>query len=410
METINFTKAQIERCQPRAKRYLVHDEKTPGLVLVVHPSGTKAFQVYRKLHGRPRRVTLGRWPSMTPEQARRQAAKVIAQLVEGIDPNEQKRRDRAQRLTLGEAFCEYIASVSLSPNSVKAYTLSVDRDLKDWKDRALASITGQMVVARHRKLSTRSPTTANRAMRVLRAVWNHARGMSEDEDGNPLLPEPPTRKLQRSWNRETRRDGHILPSQIKPWFRAVNRLPETLQRGDGLLARDYLTFVLLTGLRRREASSLPWSDVDLQNRTIQIRHTKNHTPFTLPMSDYLTAILSSRKDNYGGNDRVFPIEEPRRFVQRVREDSGVGFTIHDLRRTFITIAESMDISLFAIKALVNHRSNTGTDVTAGYVQFTTERLRKPMQQINDYILSHAGLLDGANIVDMDTHSRLDPSI
>jgi hypothetical protein len=123
-------------------------------------------------------------------------------------------------------------------------------------------------------------------------------------------------------------------------------------------------------------SSLPWSDVDLQNRTIQIRHTKNHTPFTLPISDYLTEILSSRKDDFGGNDRVFPIEEPRRFVQRVREDSGVGFTIHDLRRTFITIAESMDISLFAIKALVNHRSNTGTDVTAGYVQFTTERLRK----------------------------------
>ena len=175
-----------------------------------------------------------------------------------------------------------------------------------------------------------------------------------------LLPEPPTRKLQRSWNRETRRDGHILPNQLKPWFMVVNRLPETLQRGDGLLARDYLTFVLLTGLRRREASSLPWSDVDLQNRTIQIRHTKNHTPFTLPISDYLTEILSSRKDNYGGNDR--------------------------------------------------HRSNTGTDVTAGYVQFTTERLRRPMQQINDYILSHAGLLDGADIVDMDIHSRLDPSI
>lgn len=409
MGTINFTKAQIERCQPREKRYLIHDEKTPGLVLVVHPSGTKAYQVYRKLHGRPRRITLGRWPGMTPEQARRQAAKVIAQLVEGIDPNKQKRQDRAQRLTLGEAFRDYIASVSLSPNSVKAYSLAVERDLKDWQDRAMASITGQMVVARHRKLSTKSPTTANRAMRVLRAVWNHARSMSEDEDGNPLLPEPPTRKLQRSWNRETRRDGHILPDQLKPWFGAVNRLPESLQRGNGLLARDYLTFVLLTGLRRREASSLLWDDVDLQNRTIRIRHTKNHVPFTLPISDHLTEILLNRKDSFGGDDRVFPIEEPRRFVQRVREDSGVGFTIHDLRRTFITIAESMDISLFAIKALVNHRSNTGNDVTAGYVQFTTERLRKPMQQINDYILAHAGLLEGVGDANMNMHAISDSS-
>ena len=45
--------------------------------------------------------------------------------------------------------------------------------------------------------------------------------------------------------------------------------------------------------------------------------------------------------------------------------SGVPFTLHDLRRTFITIAESLELSQYAIKHLVNHK--TPNDVTAGYI-------------------------------------------
>jgi integrase len=72
--------------------------------------------------------------------------------------------------------------------------------------------------------------------------------------------------------------------------------------------------------------------------------------------------------------------EPRRQVQKVIQLSAVPFTLHDLRRTFITIAESIDISAYALKRLVNHKM-TNDDVTAGYIISDGERLRKPMQQI-----------------------------
>jgi len=65
--------------------------------------------------------------------------------------------------------------------------------------------------------------------------------------------------------------------------------------------------------------------------------------------------------------------------------SGMTFTFHDLRRTFITIAESLDISMYSIKRLVNHKM--GHDVTAGYIIPDAERLRAPMQKITDF-LSH----------------------
>jgi hypothetical protein len=54
-----------------------------------------------------------------------------------------------------------------------------------------------------------------------------------------------------------------------------------------------------------------------------------------------------------------------------------------LRRTFLTIAESLEIPYYALKALVNHSS--AGDVTARYIQVSPERLRGPMQKITDFI-------------------------
>jgi len=60
--------------------------------------------------------------------------------------------------------------------------------------------------------------------------------------------------------------------------------------------------------------------------------------------------------------------------------------LHDLRRTFASIADSLDISAYVLKRLLKHKIS-GSDVTASYIINDVERLRKPMQQITDYILS-----------------------
>lgn len=105
-------------------------------------------------------------------------------------------------------------------------------------------------------------------------------------------------------------------------------------------------------------------------------------------------LLLNRKQNVS-NGYVFPgsgkggyIIEPRKQVAHIIKSSGITFTIHDLRRTFITIAERLDISVYAVKRLVNHKMNG--DVTAGYIVMDVERLRKPMQQITDHIWQSIG--------------------
>ena len=47
----------------------------------------------------------------------------------------------------------------------------------------------------------------------------------------------------------------------------------------------------------------------------------------------------------------------------------------------VSVAESTEMSVYALKALVNH--SLGGDVTAGYVQHSVERLRVPAQRVAD---------------------------
>jgi integrase len=360
--------------------------------------------VFKRLNGKPKRITLGRSPELTVEKARNKAKKIIGEMVySGTDHNAEKKQERAKSVTLAQVFEDYQTASKLRPNTLSGYKLAIDRDFEDWKDKALDEITSLMVQQRHKKLGKTSETSANKAMRTLRALYNFARDQYEDNEGHSLFPDNPTRKLKRQWNRESRRKGHIAKSQLKDWFEAVQKLPETNKRGHGACARDYLIFILLTGLRRREATSLIWKDIDLKARRFIVRDSQNHDDLWMPVSGYLLDTLKELRKTSKG-DHPFPIEEPRKFIQKVRDDSEVYFTIHDLRRTFITIAESLDIGAYTIKALVNHRTGQN-DVTEGYIQINTERLREPMERITNFILTAGGVREGANIVDLNKREK-----
>lgn len=95
-------------------------------------------------------------------------------------------------------------------------------------------------------------------------------------------------------------------------------------------------------------------------------------------------------------------------MANVTKLSGIHFTVHDLRRTFITIAEGLDVSAYALKRLMNHKMNG--DITAGYIVTDVERLRKPMQQITDYFLKCMGVQPSATILAIQPAQESDMKI
>jgi hypothetical protein len=84
-------------------------------------------------------------------------------------------------------------------------------------------------------------------------------------------------------------------------------------------------------------------------------------------------------------------------LRTVAKACGVTVAAHDLRRTFVTVAESVDISPMALRALVNH--GLGSATHEGYVIMNPERLREPTQRIADRLKTLCNIMPpaGANV-------------
>jgi len=400
-KSVNFTKKILDdfQCPSGSVEAYLIDTGQPGLHFRVRASGHRTFEVRRKLHGRAKRTKIGNYPGTAIEEARKKARDALTLYDRGVDPNVAKRAERVATVTLGDCLQDYLKSHSALRKSTRsAYEATINQYLSDWLNRPLKDITRDVVESRHRRIGKTSQTRANTTLRILRAVFNYAMAKYENELGEPVFVHNPVARLShvKAWYPETRRKTYLNKQQIPIWFEAVESLPNWLldPRTDPKTMRDYLKFVLLTGLRRREASSLLWENVDLENGSITILEdvAKNKHEHVLPLPDYLQSLLAvrDRKQNpfvFSGHKADRPIAEPKRVIEAIRERCGLHFTIHDLRRTFSTVAEEAGVRDYTLKRLLNHKG--GRDVTAGYYVPDIDALRDPMNRICERILHFA---------------------
>ena len=394
MPKLKLTKTTIERLVlPPDGQVLYLDTALPGFGVRL-TRGARSYFVEKRIAGKTVRLTLGRHRQIGCEAARKLALAELGRMTSGVHPQDQRKAARARSVTLTEAFGDFLeARKTLKPTTLRTYTQVMRLCFADWNGRPIAEITKDMVASRHAKIGVEHGRPyANLAMRVLRSVLNFASNQYEDSKGLPILPDNPVQRLSRTkaWFKVPRRQTIIPVSRLAAWFQAVDALGAEPEAGKASTVRDYLLLILFTGLRREEAARLRWQDVDLKARTLTVPDTKNGEPLTLPLSTFLVDLLEHRR-RYGVIGYVFPgdgeaghLVEPKREIDRVRVACGFHFTVHDLRRTFITIAESLDISAYALKRLVNHKM--GNDVTAGYIVYSVERLRRPMEEISAFMV------------------------
>lgn len=378
-------KSEIDKLPiPQGKKRVEYlDTKLPGFGLRV-TRNCKSFFVLGRVKGTLVRYTIGKYGAKTPDGARERAREVLVDMNKGINPNIQKAQENARGTTLEKALEEYFESKpKLRMGTKKTYECLLNEWLSDWMKKPLKMIDKKDIAKRHLMIADkRSATTANGVMRTFRAIYNHAQAISEGG-----LPENPTKILSQSrqWFHVGRRQTAIKEHQLKPWHSAVIGYSNPI-------AGDALLFLLFTGCREQEALTLRWADVDMKAKTFTIRATiaKNHQEHTIPMSNAIFDILKRRETNKE-NEYVFPghgekghVVELKRAVAAVEKKSEVDFCLHDLRRTFASIAEQ-EVSYAVLKRLLNHY--TGNDVTAGYLVIPMEHLREPMQKIANRIMA-----------------------
>ena len=310
-------------------------------------------------------------------------------LKEKRDTEEAKKKaDKSKAVTLEQAFESFLSIRELKPRTQKDYQKFMSSVFSDWGKRRITDINSDMVSDRHKNLVKEiGKAQANQAFRFMRSLLNYCIAKYRDSDSSPLIKYNPVKILTetRQWAKVNRRQTIIKNKDLPKWFKAVTELESSV-------VKDYLLTILLSGLRRNEALSLEKSMIDLEERTISLVDTKNNKPFLIPIPAYLFKVLKTRVNSNPDSKYVFPsrvkgqyMAQPQSGMNKIKKATEVDFCSHDMRRLFITQAEALDLSPFVIKRLVNHSAGSG-DVTGGYIVSDLERLRKPIQQIEDKIL------------------------
>lgn len=379
MERIPLTKAGVLDMPFAPRTTIVGDAECGHLYLRIGKT-RKTYFVQRKTRAGLIKRTIGDATRIVPAAARKRADEIVYELSRAP----RIASVRSERITLEAAWQDYRKYKKLRPSSLKSYENAMSY-LAEFKPRALASITKAEIKALHQKMGDDGhQALANLVMRVFRAVYNYTRATEEDTN----LPPCPVEALTKGklMYRIKRRRGLLTSDQIPPFLQALE------QYEDRMLA-DYFLLLLMTGLRRDEGKTLRWEDVDMKAGLFSVRdgQEKNHEPHTLPMTPTLRGIFE-RREAARVNEWVFPGRYGKGHIvlissarDELEKASGVTFAPHDLRRTFTTVAESLDISGYTLKRLLNHKMSE-SDVTGGYIIWNPERLREPMLRIEAALL------------------------
>ena len=407
MSSFNFTIKQLDMLpSPEKGRKLYQDTEVKGLYIRVTTTGTKSFVSYKWLNRKKVWTTHGQYPSMTIKQARTSARTSLNVISEGINPNKLKSGSLAKHhITLQKVFTDYcISKHNVKSSTMKNYTSIFNTYLGDWKKKPLGEISRDMVEKRHRDIGQgnsrfyiASTSRANTTMRLVRALFNYAMGQYEDSKGEPLFLHNPVNRItsQKLWFKEKIRQDTVMKYDLKKWYEGVMKLP--LQKDNVYIdtsaevVRDFLIFAMFSGLRRNEVLEMKWSDIDFRNHSFTLEDTKNNESHSLPLNFKLDEVLERRK-NDSDNPYIFQglkpngyLHPPKRQLARARELVGFHFTNHDLRRTFETMANRLNLSNYTLDKLINHK--TSKTITGRYIVLEIDDLREPMDKIAELLWS-----------------------
>mgnify|MGYP001113617781 CR=1 FL=1 len=220
--------------------------------------------------------------------------------------------------------------------------------------------------------------------RTARAVISGAMGRAVREGA---IRSNPTREVRRLSAAPRRRPRALTEQERAAWFLSVTRDPRAVSRD----LPDLCAFMLATGLRLGEVVAVLWSEIDLEEGTVEVTSTlirvtgqgliRKATKSAsgqrrLPLPQWCVAMLRRRADvGVGLDEPVFGtidggFREPRtvsRWLYEVRADSDLEWvTSHVWRKTTASILDGSGVTARIIADQLGHsRVSMTQDVYLG---------------------------------------------
>lgn len=136
---------------------------------------------------------------------------------------------------------------------------------------------------------------------------------------------------------------------------------EALLRECASHIRPIVITALNTGMRKSEILGLKWSDVDLRNRTITIKKTKNNEIRTIPINDILYDELKKIPRHFRSNmifchgDGKAYYDIKTGFNAALRRAGINDFRFHDLRHTFASHLVMKGADVISLQQFLGHK-------------------------------------------------------
>ena len=379
---MRLTERTIKPIAAPPKGYrITWDDELKGLGLRTTASGVKAFVYnFRTARGQQRRITLGKWPTITATAARIRARDFATKVHLGEDPLEQKQTEWAALTT--KRLVDLFAGGGSSPGGEKIRShlrskkrgweleLYLRRDFLPFvgPNRKAEDVRRSDIKGLLNEKAMTAPIAANRLLEAVRLLYNW--GIEEE-----LLETTPCVKIKRPGN-ETSRDRVLSDDEIHTFWL---RLDSTKRMGEGV--RVALRLILITAARPGEVCGLDWSELDLMRGWWEIprERTKGDRLHRVPITGL--ALEQIEKQPRAGR-WVFPSlkEQPLKVLalshalRHNREHFALPrFTPHDLRRTAASHLASVGVERFIISRVLSH---TDQEVTGVYDRYAYDKEKR----------------------------------
>jgi integrase len=360
-----LTIRSVETMKPKAVRQEIPDSLLPGLYLIQQPSGAKGWAVRYRHQGVPRKLTLGSYPALGLQDARKLGAKALRAVAEGRDPGREKIQARAAKADsidrVVEEFLERHVKRSNRPRTAQeTERLLRQHVLPRWRGRMVHEVTRRDVLdILDRVVDAGAPIAANRVLAAVRKFFNWCIARDIIAVSPCAGVKPPSQ--------EAARDRTLTDEELRLVWQAADKMGGTFGPLVKLLA--------LTGQRRDEIARMRWEEIKDRVLVLPAERTKNGQPHEVPLSNAALAVLNSIPRVQGSrfvlttNGGVSPAsgysKNKRRFDALLPADMP-SWRLHDLRRSCASGLARLGVNLPVIEKCLNHASGSFAGIVGVY--------------------------------------------
>jgi integrase len=417
MEKFNFTGPLVAgyKCKKGKQQSIYWDAKTPGLGLRVTANNAKSYVFQTNINGKTIRITIGDPRAWKLGDAQTEATRLKRMTDKGLDPrqvesdklaqqqaeaNAKKAQQVRESLTVSAAWNDYIEARKDSWGVLhladhhkamhqggearkRSKALTVPGILASFAPMRLVELTPDKVQQWAKKEGAARQTSARKGQRLLSAflVWCVQHPIyGAIVSGNVARNSEAKRHLGKP------KDGALEKEQLKGWFNAVKQI------GNPVISH-YLQTLLLTGARPNEIASVRWDDVDFQWDKMTI-NDKVEGLRVIPLTPYVKGLLVSlpRRNGFVFGSTTSAsghIERPTKPLAAANLIAGVDITFHDLRRSFASLSEWIEMPAGIAAQIQGHKPSGVRE--KNYIRRTLDLLRMWHVKIEAWILEQAGI-------------------